>query len=533
MRLATLHATLLAWFLYGQADLYFSPVFDVTPITSGIESITESDLQAHLTFLASQATEGRGTGQHGLQVAAEYIAAHFRRLNLTSLVPDGSFFLTYELLKTTLGDDPGLALLYEEGDGWVREEFQYGEDFFVSPRGLVASIEVQAPVVYAGYGITATEYDYDDYAPVDVEHKIVLAMDGERGEKDTHYSDVREKVNQARARGAAALLIAPDPRSHEIFSQKYKRWSRWLSRESMVLPSSERPVPVFFINSRVADRILAGIQTTLTDLQLDLEETGNPNSVPVGDRRIQFDVDIHKESLVAQNVVAYYPGSDPRVGHETVVISAHYDHLGKNEEGTVWPGADDNGSGTAALMEIAEAVALNPEPPRRGFLFLAVSGEEKGLLGSRYYVSHPVIPLDNTVADLNIDMVGRNAPDSIYVIGSDMISHDLHAINEFAATKIEGLYLNYRYNSVDDPNRFYYRSDHYQFASRDIPVIFFFAGVHEDYHKPTDTVDKINFAKLTKVARLVYVTAWGVAQTPVRPRKNAGAYPELPDQVKD
>lgn len=129
-------------------------------------------------------------------------------------------------------------------------------------------------------------------------------------------------------------------------------------------------------------------------------------------------------------------------------------------------------------------------------------------------------------------MVGRNAPDSIYIIGSDMISHDLHAINEFAATKIEGLYLNYRYNSLDDPDRFYYRSDHTQFANRDIPVIFYFAGVHEDYHKPTDTPDKIDFTKLVKVAQLVYATAWGVAQNTVRPRRNAGDYPDLPDDIK-
>lgn len=486
------------------------------PITPGIQSITERDLEAHLSFLASDATEGRGTGQRGLRVAAEYIAAHFRRLELTSLNPDGSFFLSYELLKTTLGDDASLALLYEQGDGWVREEFQYGEDFFVSPRDLVASLEVQAPVVYASYGIAAPERGQDDYAGLDVSHRIVLIMDGEMGDEESHYSDVREKVKEANSRGAAALLIAPNPRSDEVFSSKFKRWSKWLSRESMALPSAEPQTPVFFVNSQTADRILSG-----------------GNASPGPDRRIQFKVNIHKESAIAQNVAAYIPGTDPRVGHETVVISAHYDHLGKNDEGTIWPGADDNGSGTAALMEIAEAVALIPEPPRRGFLFLALSGEEKGLLGSRYYVSHPAIALENTIANLNIDMVGRNAPDSVYVIGSDMISHDLHAISEFASTKMEGLNLNYRYNSFDDPNRFYYRSDHYQFASRGIPVIFYFSGVHEDYHRPTDTVDKISYTKLAKVARLVYITSWGVAQNTIRPRKNTGEYPSLPDQIKD
>ena len=176
-------------------------------------------------------------------------------------------------------------------------------------------------------------------------------------------------------------------------------------------------------------------------------------------------IDIEKKAITAQNVAGYFPGSDPEVGHETVVISAHYDHMGKNEEGTIWHGADDNGTGTSILLEIAEAVASNSSLPKRGFLFLAVSGEEKGLLGSKYYTSRPLLPLANTVTDLNIDMVGRNAPDSIYIIGSNMISEDLHEINKYASTKIEDLSLNYRYNTLDDPNRFYYRSRSLQFRS--------------------------------------------------------------------
>jgi len=175
---------------------------------------------------------------------------------------------------------------------------------------------------------------------------------------------------------------------------------------------------------------------------------------------------------------------------------------------------------------------FNKNAPRRGFLFLAVSGEERGLLGSNYYVNKPLLPLTNTVANLNIDMIGRNAPDSVYVIGSNMISEDLHAINEFTASQMDEMFLNYRYNSKDDPQRFYYRSDHYNFAQFGIPIIFYFAGTHKDYHKPTDTVEKINFAKLEKVSRLVFLTGWGVANNDKRPRKNAGQLPKLPDQIK-
>jgi len=541
LRRLTLYLILFPFFISGQGNLYFSPVYDVSEVLEGLRSISQNDLRTHLTFLASNAAEGRETGEHGLQVAAEYIASQFRRVGLTSLNQNGSFFQRYEILKTRLGDDPTLALLYEEGNSQVRETFQYKEDYFLSTRGLIGGLEVQSHVIFTGYGITAPEYDYDDYADTEVSHKIMLVIEGEpdfsdterfKGDKKTHYSDVREKLKIAKEHQAAALLVASNPRSDEIFSEKMKPWERWLRHESMTLPTSEKAVPLFFINSRTADRILAGTGNSLHEIQMDIESSGKPLSQNLSDRYIRFTLDVQKESLVTQNVAGYFPGNDPNKGHETIIVSAHYDHLGKNENGTIWYGADDNGSGTSVMLEVAEAVSTNPELPERGFIFLAVSGEEKGLLGSQYYINHPLIPLDNTVTDLNIDMVGRNAPDSVYIIGSNMISEDLHEINEFAATKINHLELDYRYNTLDDPNRFYYRSDHYNFAKRDIPVIFYFAGIHEDYHKPSDTVDKINFAKMEKVARLVFLTGWGVAKNETRPRKNAGQYPELPDQIK-
>lgn len=527
--------------ILAQAEVYFSPVFDVSEVSEGITSISRSDLQAHLTFLASDAAEGRGTGQHGLQVAAEYIASYFLRLGLTPLDRDRSFFQRYELLKTKLTENNTLSLLYEESESQVRENFQFREDYFISPWGLTGSMELQAPVVFAGYGIDSPEYKYNDYAQIDVQHKIVLIIDGEpefsdqdrfKGEKDTHFADVREKVALAKKQGASALLVVSNPKSSALFSKKFKRWERWLKQESMSLPTSDRPLPLLMISTRTADRILFGTGKTLEELQIELESEGKTNSQILASRYVRIAVDIEKKAITAQNVVGYFPGSDPEVGHETVVISAHYDHMGKNEEGTIWPGADDNGTGTSILLEIAEAVALNPNLPKRGFLFLAVSGEEKGLLGSKYYTSRPLLPLANTITDLNIDMVGRNAPDSIYIIGSNMISEDLHEINKYASTKVQDLSLNYRYNTLDDPNRFYYRSDHYNFAQRGIPIIFYFAGTHEDYHKPTDTVDKINFNKMEKVAQLVFLTGWGVAQNEMRPRKNAGQYPQLPDKIK-
>ncbi len=219
----------------------------------------------------------------------------------------------------------------------------------------------------------------------------------------------------------------------------------------------------------------------------------------------------------SENVVAFIEGTENP--DEIIVISAHYDHIGMSN-GEIYNGADDDGSGTVAIMEIAEAFQKAVESgnePKRSILFLHVTGEEKGLLGSKYYVNFPIFPLNNTVTNLNIDMIGRvdnahiNNPDFVYLIGSDRLSNELHTLSEKMNTKFTQLYLDYTYNDENDPNRYYYRSDHYNFAKNNIPIIFYFDGVHEDYHKPSDTPDKINYELLAKRAQLIFYTVWEVA----------------------
>ena len=211
---------------------------------------------------------------------------------------------------------------------------------------------------------------------------------------------------------------------------------------------------------------------------------------------------------------------------EVLVISSHYDHEGMDDEGNIYNGADDGGSGPMALLEIAEAFKKAKEDgygPKRSILFLLLTGEEKGLVGSKFYTENPVFPLANTVANLNADMIGRvgvgmeDAGDYVYLIGSDKLSTDLHEISEAANAKHIGMKLDYTFNDENDPNRFYYRSDHYNFAKHDIPIIFYFNGVHADYHKPTDTPEKIAYDLLTKRAQLIFVTAWEVANRAERP----------------
>ena len=223
-----------------------------------------------------------------------------------------------------------------------------------------------------------------------------------------------------------------------------------------------------------------------------------------------------KKKIKGENVLGFIKGSDLK--DELIIVTAHYDHLGKHDS-LIFNGADDDGSGTVAAMEIAEAFMLAKNTghgPRRSVLVMAVSGEEKGLLGSKYYTDHPIYPLENTVANLNIDMIGRigdfhTYPNYVYLIGSDMLSTELHNISEAVNEEYVGLDLDYTFNKEDDPNRYYYRSDHYNFAKNNIPVIFYFNGIHEDYHKVTDTVEKIDFKKIETITRLVFLTAWELA----------------------
>jgi hypothetical protein len=224
------------------------------------------------------------------------------------------------------------------------------------------------------------------------------------------------------------------------------------------------------------------------------------------------------DTVGTENVIGFIEGTDKKA--EVIVITSHYDHIGVSADGQINNGADDDGSGTVAVLEIAQAFAKAKKAgngPRRSILFMTVTGEEKGLLGSKYFVENPIVPLENIVCDLNIDMIGRTddqhvgKPDYIYLIGSDKLSSKLHEISEKANADHTFLDLDYTFNRPDDPNQFYYRSDHYNFAEKKIPVIFYFRGVHADYHAPGDDVEKIQFDQSEKIARLVFYTAWELA----------------------
>ncbi|HSH65026.1 MAG TPA: M28 family peptidase, partial [Bacteroidia bacterium] len=317
----------------------------------------------------------------------------------------------------------------------------------------------------------------------------------------------KKKIERAYKKGAKTLLIVSDNFDRDM--ESYKTKSPYIKLEK-----GKTEIPVFYISKSMADGILKS--TTIDKLKQKLDKEAHP-----GPKKIKCNIVINiqniPEKVISENVLGYIEGSDLK--DELIVISAHYDHLGKDGN-KIFNGADDDGSGTSAVLNIAKVFALAKKEghgPRRSILCITFSGEEKGLLGSDYYVEHPEYPLSSTVCDLNIDMIGRidekheGNPNYIYVIGSDKLSSELHKINETMNNTYCHLTLDYTYNDPGDKNRYYYRSDHYNFAKNDIPVIFYFNGVHADYHKETDEVEKIDFKKMEKITRLVFFTAWELA----------------------
>ena len=336
-----------------------------------------------------------------------------------------------------------------------------------------------------------------------------MALSNSKKKKTQWTTYSKLKTEKAKTMGARALLIVVDDVSKDIVENKNR-----LEHESMKLEIGEVEMPIIYISKFMANDILR--KKTIDELKGKINVTSQPLNL-VAKTKLVIEIKNKIEKIYSENVLGYVEGTDLK--NELIICTAHYDHLGKDGD-VVYNGADDDGSGTVAVIELAQAFAKAKQQgkgPRRSMLFMTVAGEGKGLLGSSYYVQHPEYPLNSTVCDLNTDMIGRldekhsTNPNYVYIIGDDKLSSELHAISENANKLYENLELDYTYNDINDKNRFYYRSDHYNFAKNGIPVIFYFNGVHEDYHKETDEVEKINFDKMEKITRLVFFTAWELA----------------------
>ena len=384
-----------------------------------------------------------------------------------------------------------------------------------SPSIQVLPNTFQPDFVFAGEGTDA------HIEGMDFTGKAALITlensEGRLRDKLNNWSIMAEKIQKA---GASAICMI-------IPQDDFNTLARYAGRKSTKVKSKEeiQQTSVLFFSPELGAEIMAQTKSKPQKIQEKLAAgTRFPRSTSTNWNWATVLILTAKMSLVKMSSVT---SKEPIRKDELIVITAHYDHIGLVKRGEVKDkinnGADDDGSGTTAVLEIAEAFAEAAKAgnrPRRSILFMTVSGEEKGLLGSAYYTDHPIYPLENTVANFNIDMIGRigteylERPDSanyIYLIGSDKLSSELHAISEKANDDYTQLTLDYKYNDENDPNRFYYRSDHYNFAKNGIPVVFYFNGTHADYHRPSDEIDKIHFEKMTKITRLVFATAWEVA----------------------
>ena len=466
--------------------------------------ITVDNAKKHLTIIAADDMEGRETGKPGADKAANYLAGEYKKLGLLP-ANNGSYFLDVPLTSSSFKVNSvsiNAAALTA------------GKDY--SPLSGAGTQTINATeVVFVGYGSEAEIKD------VDLAGKAVMVIAEPKPGADASVSPMRSFGR------VAAGLMAKKPAI--VLGVGAVTPGTGAGSERIGLkPATPRPVVtralVIAITPAVADQVLKASGKTYAALK---SAEGQPQS-------FKADVKASAEALVkdakAVDIVAYIPGSDPKLKDEVLVFSAHYDHIGMEPEGTkgdrINNGADDDGSGTTGILEIATAfmkAKKDGKGPRRTILFLGNVGEEKGLLGSEYYSEHPVFPLEKTIADLNIDMIGRRdpshdgKPDYCYLIGSDKLSTTLHKISENANNTYTNLAVDYKYNDPNDPEQIYYRSDHYNFAKHGVPIVFYFDGVHADYHKVSDEVDKIDFPLMVKRTQLVFYTGWDLANRDERP----------------
>ena len=477
------------------------------------ELLTEESARKHLTLLASPEFEGRGTGQKGGAKTAQYLAEEFKTYGLHAPVNESYFQpvdlvqISYQVQQFTLDGTP----------------YKDGVDFFVQGDNRLATY-ASDDVIFVGYGIQ--DKAYNDLKGINIEDKVILLInEGEPKDangnslitgshKMSEWASSRFKRVQELLKKKPKLILA----TGDYVDQNMSRFARRLGSGRFSLDDGNEKVlgslqaPVVNISPRLANKILERKETNIE------QQKSKPSTFTIS-TKVDAEMGISKQHFKDPNVLGLLEGSDLK--DEIVVVIGHYDHDGILPDGTIFPGADDNGSGTVGVIELARSFAKAKQDgkgPRRSILFIGLAAEEKGLLGSKFYVENPVFPLENTVACINMDMIGRiddkhlnGNHNYIHAIGLDKLSSELKQITEAANHTYTQLELDYMYDDPVDPMRLYYRSDHYNFAEKGIPSAFFFSGLHPHYHTPEDTVDKIDFAMMVKREKLVFHLLWEIA----------------------
>ncbi len=505
------------------------------------EVITAAQLRDYLMFVAADEMEGRDTPSRGLNTAAKFMATQLSRWGLKPAGDDGSYFQKIALRRNRT--DP--AQTRAEIDG---RPFRFGADFL--DREQSAGV-VSGQAVYVGNGWLIKSKNINPYEGLEIKDKIIVFLSGLP--KGVSFGDLTGKQGEdfippmmyaARhgARGAIAIanfqtLANWERNRREVVEEGSVAIEKFQPRDEASLPAitaGPRMLSALFEGekesaARIFNRGLGG------DAVAPFELSAN--------KRVSFTVGVKSDQLFTQNVVAIREGSDAKLKNEYIAIGAHYDHVGIGspvQGDSIYNGADDDGSGTVSVLAMAEAFSRAPRP-KRSIIFVWHCGEEKGLWGSRYFVENPPVPINQIITQLNIDMIGRSkkdgdtnsentelaGPHEVYVIGSKLMSTDLGNLSERVNKANYKLKFNYKYDDSNDPNRFFFRSDHFNYAQKGIPIIFYFNGVHEDYHQLADSPDKIDYPRMEKIVRTIYATAWELANAKTRPKVDK----KLPDEL--
>lgn len=545
MKKTFLTSTLIINLLFS--SLAFGQTVKITSAErKSAEAITASQISTYLHFVASDAMGGRDTPSQGLDVTAEFLKMNVEKWGFKPAGDNGTFFQKIGLLRESLDLDKTKLEIADRS-------LKLGEDFFRLAGGGTAT----GQLVYVKDGWMVKSKNIDSFAGVDVSGKIAVISsqgfsqgtltprptgvtdDDLKGEKGVDWAD---PITHAQKMGAVGLILVAPPQLQGMWSNLRGFLGRGSTYPEKLRPAGAPTIPVMLISQPASEAIFAG-------------ESGDRNTAFATGKTASAAAVSKKETVWTQNVVALWEGSDPTLKSEMIAIGAHYDHVGTNPnapgDDKIWNGADDDGSGTVAVLAIAEALAKAKTRPKRSILFVWHCGEEKGLWGSEYFNKFPTVDIKKVVAQLNIDMIGRSLDpnniikctqqvrrcneelskaDEIYVIGKDMMSSSLGAIVDGTNKGYLNLSYNTRYDDPKDKNRFFFRSDHFNYAVNGIPIAFWFDGVHEDYHQASDTADKIDYQKMEKVTRTIFLTMLELSNLKERPAVDKKLPPELSER---
>ncbi|MCU7496264.1 MAG: M28 family peptidase [Ignavibacteria bacterium] len=515
----------------------------------GLSTISKKEIYESISVLAADSMKGRPAGSRENLTAARYIAERFRQYGLKPLFKstrkninknadnedvsdlsasddpsqDDLYLQKFVIKKFKLSDNNSLSISSNFANGSSKLSYKYLTDFLVQ-FPVPENLNTSAPIVFAGYGIDKGEKGYSDYLDkdgksLDVRNKIVVVVDGFPQERDTLslfsksknalYRNILRKADLAQEKGALAVIVIGSPFKNEPpMNIRCEKMLHNFQRETFCIPGLEkREIPIIYVSQKILNDLFEGSGKKAVEILENIDKSLKPESFEIKDKTLSLEIGFDEDMLKTQNVIGVIEGTDPVLKNEFVVIGAHYDHIGlgyygtsdKNSIGKIHNGADDNASGVSGLLEIAEA--FSKCPAKRSILFISFSGEENGMLGSKYYVnSQPLKPLDKTVAMLNLDMIGRNERNELW-LGGAFYSTDIIKVAERANKEVS---MNLLYNT----GLYTLGSDQASFLRKGIPSLYFFSGIHEDYHMPTDDIEKIDVQKVENVSKLAYLTAW-------------------------